>query len=239
MLNLTHISIPFDARRIAQAVEVEPDASPAEALAALRLPPVKGVIVMHGGAGGMDPVLVNQVRRFLEASVARFADEHRILVIDGGTRSGSMQAMGEARRRARGTYPLLGVCPHGVVGYPNGPALDGERVPLEPSHSHFIFVDSDEFGAESDLMVGLLQATGKPGLALIVNGGNIVAKEALAHARAGNPLVTVRGSGRVADELADPNSERRAALPPGTRLEIANLHAPEQFQRLLKRLLKV
>ena len=39
------------------------------------------------------------------------------------------------------------------------------------------------------------------------------------------------------DELADPNSERRQALPPDTHLEIAHLQAPDVFRRLLERLL--
>lgn len=237
MLDTTHVSIHFDAQQVAEAICVAPDAPPAQVLAALHLPPTHGVIVIHGGAGGMEATLIDQVRRFLIASVAPFAEQHRILVLDGGTRAGVTQAMGEARANIGGTFPLVGVCPRRFAAFPGGPALNQDRYPLEPSHSHFVLVEGDQFGVESDLLVGMLQATEQPGLALIINGGTVVAEEISAHAQIGNTLVTVRGSGRAADELADPNSERRAALPPDAHIEIANLQAPGIFRRLLGRLL--
>ncbi|MBN1202504.1 MAG: hypothetical protein JXJ20_11655 [Anaerolineae bacterium] len=237
MNHITQWSIRFGKQRIASAIRVAPDCPPEEVLAALKLPSFTGVIVMHGGAGGMDADTVTRTRRFLATSLAPLAEARRLLVIDGGTYAGSVAAMGDARRDVGGTYPLVGVCPMRFASYPGGPSPDDDHFPLDASHTHFVLVEGDEFGVESELLVGLLQAAGKPGAALIINGGEIVANEALAHAQQGNALITVRGTGRVADELADPNSERRAALPPDSRLEIANLHAPDMFTALLERVL--
>jgi hypothetical protein len=231
------ISIHFDREHTATAVRVEAHESPARALAVLDLPPYEGIIVVHGGAGNMEVELIGAVRAFVVAGLAPFAQAQHILIVDGGTQTGVSRLMGDARQEIGGTYPLLGVVPHRYVIYPGGPAFDGERIPLNPSHTHFIFVEGDEFGAESELLVGLLRASAKPGLALIINGGDIVLKEVMAHVAQGNCLVTVRGSGRIADKLADPASEECADLPSGARLHITDLGAPQDFARLLARLL--
>jgi len=237
MANDARISIRFDGEHTATAVRAGVHESPAGVLTALGLPPHDGIIVVHGGAANMEIELIGPVRAFLIAGLAPLAQTRHVLIVDGGTQIGVPRVMGDARDHIKGTYPLLGVVPHRRVVYPGGPVLDGERIPLNPSHSHFIFVEGDEFGVESELLVGLLRASGKPGLALIVNGGDIVLKEVMAHVQQGNALVTVRGSGRIADKLADPSSEERAALPPAAHLYIADLSAPHDFARLLARLL--
>ncbi len=230
-------SIPFETHT-AYAIQVPPNGSPYQALAALRLPPYRGVIVLHGGAGGMDEVVVETVRHFLIQGLASFAQQHPLLIFDGGTASGAMAAMGEARRAVNGTYPLVGVSPTGTISYPGGPAPDDNHYPLDSGHSHFILVEGRDFGIESDLLVSLLRAAGQPGLALIINGGEIVFKEVQRHIRLGNTVVTVKGSGRVADDLADPASERRAALPPQAHIEVADMNDPAGFTALLARLLR-
>ncbi|HEX3053017.1 MAG TPA: hypothetical protein VHP83_20330 [Aggregatilineaceae bacterium] len=231
------LSIPFE-NHTASAVQVLPNVSPHQALSALRLPPYRGVIVMHGGAGGMDDTVVKTVSHFLIAGLAPFAQQHPLLIFDGGTASGAMAAMGEARRAVKGTYPLVGVSPTGTVSYPGGPAPDDNHYPLDSGHSHFILVEGSDFGIESDLLVSLLRAAGQPGLALIINGGEIVFKEVQSHIRQGNTIVTVKGSGRVADDLADPTSERRAMLPPHAHIEVIDMNDPAGLTALLARLLR-
>ena len=227
--------IPFHAAAIARAARVSPDANPAQALDVLRLPPYRGVIVMHGGAGGMSPEDVHIVRRALIAGLAPVAEQRRLLIIDGGTRVGAMQAMGEARAAIGGTYPLLGVCPAGAVSYPGGPAPAPDRAPLDPGHTHFLLVEGHQFGVESRLLVELLRAGGKPGLALIVNGGEIVQRELQLHLAQGNPVLALGGSGRLADVLADPASDARAALPAGADLDAIDVTAPEDLRARLER----
>jgi hypothetical protein len=237
MTEFAKLKILFEDQPAATAVRVRPDEDPTRVLAALDLPCYDGIIVVHGGASKMEEELVNAVRGFVVAGLAPLAEQRNLLIVDGGTHSGSSQLMGDARQAIGGTYPLLGVVPDRFVSYPGGPEPEEGRIPLNPAHSHFVFVAGDEFGAESRLLVGLLRASDKPGLALIINGGEIVLKEVVAHVDQGNMLVALNGSGRIADRLADPSSEERRALPPHARLWVVDINAPEQCVTLLNTLL--
>jgi hypothetical protein len=227
------ISIPFDPQHTACAIRVPPDYSPAQALTDLKLPPYHGIVVIHGGAGGLEPDLITPIQGFLASSLVRFAHDVGVIVADGGTRGGVNMAMGEARSKIEGTFPLIGVVPFQAVGYPGGPSLNGSRYPLDPGHSHFILVDNGPFGVESDMLVGLAGSANVPGLVLIINGGKIVLNEVQMHAQRDNRIVVVRGSGRVADELADPHSEARLSLGADIHLDIVDLQSPESLTELL------
>jgi hypothetical protein len=260
MPNDERISISFGDERVATALRVGPDESPARALAALDLPPFEGIVIAHGGAAGMEPHLVDAARQFVIAGLAPLAEQRRLLIVDGGTDIGTSKLMGDAREAINGTYPLLGVVPHRVVTYPGarddlpgfqrrqqtlvrlirffrGTVPEAIRFPLNPSHTHFLLVDGDEFGDESLLLVGLLRASGKPGAALIINGGDMVLKEVRGHAGQGNALITLQGSGRVADKLADPESEERKQLAPSARLQVVDVDSPERCVAVLEALL--
>ncbi|GAB4421537.1 MAG: hypothetical protein Kow00106_18500 [Anaerolineae bacterium] len=232
------LTISFGTQQ-ATAVKAQPHTPPDQVLAALGLPPFRGVIVIHGGAGAMERSTVPAVSAFLADAVVPLAQTHQLLVADGATQTGVARLMGEVRAAARATFPLLGVAPQRYVTYPGGPPPGKERYPLNPHHSHFIFVEGDSFGVESALLVGLLRASSAPGFALIVNGGKIVMEEARAQAAQGNPVVILRGSGRAADRLADSASAERASLPAGARLYLAEVRAPAAFGALARRLLSL
>lgn len=232
-------SIDFDEGRTAGALHAAPDALASEVLAALSLPDYRGMVLVHGGAGGMSAELYPPVRRFLVEGLAPLAQEHRLLVVDGGTEVGVMRLLGEARQAVQGTFPLVGVLPQRFADYPGCPSTAEHRVPLSPYHSHFVFVEGDHFGAESGLLIAMLQASGRPGAAMVINGGDIVLEEAKAHAERGNPLITVRGSGRIADRLADPTSSEYAQLPDHIHLWVADIGAPQLLRTLLRQLLQL
>lgn len=233
-----HISITFDAQRTATAIHVPPSYSPADALAALKLPPFDSTIVVHGGAGNMELSMIAEMRTFLVASLTPMLEHHRPLVVDGATHSGVGRVLGDVREQVGG-FPLLGVMPHRFALYPGGPPLDEQRMALNPSHSHLIFVDGKEWGDESEMLIGILQATHKPGIALIINGGQIVLQEAKRHAELGNRLVIIDGSGRMADTLANPDSPERQSFPPDAEIYVVHINAPQAFTDLLTRLLAV
>lgn len=229
-------TISFGAQQAA-AVQVGPQAAPQEVLAALGLSVYQGIIVVHGGAGAMERTSVPAVRAFLTEGVIPLAQAHALLVADGATQAGVTRLLGDARAAAGATFPLLGVAPHRYVTYPGGPPPGKDRYPLNPHHSHFIFVEGDQFGAESPLLVGLLRAAGVPGFALVIDGGQIVLQEVRAHALQHNPIVVVRGSGRTADRLADTASAERASLLPGARLYLTDVRTPATFAAMARRLL--
>ncbi|HMM28866.1 MAG TPA: hypothetical protein PKD46_11325 [Aggregatilineaceae bacterium] len=235
MAEFPRFLIPFETGP-ARAVAVPPDTDPGAALAALDLPPYRAVVVVHGGASAMEPDLIDDVTRFFAASLAPFAEQRRVLVADGGTQAGTMAALGAARRAIGGTFPLVGVAPRGAVSYPGaGPSPD-DRPPLDAGHSHFVLIEADTFGVESSLLVGLLRGAQVPGVALIVNGGPIVREEVAAHAALGHPVIAVAGSGRAADELADPGSALRAGMA-GAAITIVSLADPPSLTAALERAL--
>lgn len=216
MAEFPRFLIPFETGP-ARAVAVPPDTDPGAALAALDLPPYRAVVVVHGGASAMEPDLIDDVTRFFAASLAPFAEQRRVLVADGGTQAGTMAALGAARRAIGGTFPLVGAA-------------------LDAGHSHFVLIEADTFGVESSLLVGLLRGAQVPGVALIVNGGPIVREEVAAHAALGHPVIAVAGSGRAADELADPGSALRAGMA-GAAITIVSLADPPSLTAALERAL--
>jgi hypothetical protein len=79
-----------------------------------------------------------------------------------------------------------------------------ERVPLEPHHSHFLLVEGDEWGIETDAMLALCEAlsAGVPSLVVLAGGGAGARREVLAQLHAGREVVVIAGTGRFADTLA-------------------------------------
>jgi hypothetical protein len=203
----------------------------------------------------MEPRYVAKLATLINDGLARFAEDQRAMIADGGTATPSYILMGKARQAINGTFPLIGVTVSGQIVYPGGSSdkvaglfglkrflpPDKKRWRLEPRHSHFLIVQGETFGAESALLVGLADARPVPRLALIANGGDIVQKEAEMHAQRGTPLLTIKGTGRYADDLADspPDGPLRKAFPPGAVIKVfdADRQTPREFYQLLYELL--
>jgi hypothetical protein len=115
-----------------------------------------------------------------------------------------MAMMGEALARDGRESQLLGIAPAGKVTYRGSPndANIGDGAPLEPNHSHFVLVESDEWGDETGTMFKLAEALNVAVVTMLINGGPIAENEALRGVRNGWPLLVVEGSGRFADELS-------------------------------------
>ena len=99
---------------------------------------------------------------------------------------------------------MLGIAPEGKIAHPeiSGASAKSDGTPLEPNHSHFVLVESNEWGGETGKMLELARALNAPIVAILVNGGAIAADEALQSVRNGWQLLVVEGSGRFADELS-------------------------------------
>jgi len=89
------------------------------ALAQLGLTPPRPVLILVGGAANLDQEVA---RRLLSLFIDLIPQLDRLgaAVIDGGTHCGVMALMGEARQRAEGRFPLLGIAPQGCVRAPAG-----------------------------------------------------------------------------------------------------------------------
>lgn len=184
---------------VAVRTEVEPD--PAVVAQALELPTSVPVLLLSGGAGGMSQELLEQLRPVFQA-VARVAVETNTTVIDGGTEAGVMKLMGEALADAGRTAPQIGLLPAQAEVGPGG--LQGEDI-LEPHHSHFVLIESDQWGIESKTMSDLATylSAGASSMALLVNGGGVALDDIKWNIRHGRRVVVLAGSGRSADRIAE------------------------------------
>ncbi len=167
------------------------------ALAELGLPGSSPVLVLIGGADGIDEAGLARLRPFFTDALATLAEALEVCVVDGGTDVGVMSLMGRARAELDGTFPLVGVAAEGTVG-PAGAA------PLEPNHSHVVLVPGTNWGDESTWLsdVASRLSGDSPSVTILVNGGDIALDDVARSVEAGRPVVVLNGSGRTADTLA-------------------------------------
>jgi SLOG in TRPM, prokaryote len=201
---VTKNAITFENGNRAVVITAPRDASAKTILDALEIAGPHAVILLFGGAAGLDDRRKNQLAALFADGVTPIAAELGALIIDGGTQSGVMRMMGEAIAAQRWPCQLLGVAPKGKITNPEiaGASKISDGASLEPNHSHFVLVDSNEWGSETSKMLELARAFSAPIVAILVNGGAIAADEALQSVRNGWPLLVIEGSGRFADELS-------------------------------------
>jgi SLOG in TRPM, prokaryote len=196
------------------------------------------VLVCVGGAGGMTPEHLDAMASLLRERVVPALDRWGAAVADGGTDSGVMRVMGEARHAAGATFALVGVAARGTVTVPGENRSGSDTVDLEQHHTQVLLVPGHTWGDESPWLshVATVIAGGHPSATLVVNGGEITYND-IAHAvTAGRPVIVVAGTGRTADAIAsaaagqttgDPVNERAARLAASPLLRIVRLDDPD------------
>lgn len=198
-------TISFANGNRAVVVTAPRDASAQAILEALGIVSPPAVILLFGGAAGLDDSRKAHLATLFAEGVTPVVAELGALIIDGGTQSGVMAIMGEAVAQHPGTCQLLGIAPDGKITHPeiSGASTVSDGTRLEPNHSHFVLVESKEWGGETTKMLELARAFNAATVAILVNGGAIAADEALQSVRNGWPLLVLEGSGRFADELSE------------------------------------
>jgi hypothetical protein len=196
--------IVFPNKNAAKLLAPLPGAPMASLIEALGIsPPPKNLILLIGGADKLDERLASRLTQLFSRGIARAAADAEALIIDGGTQAGVMQIMGQSVVDRGRKSSLLGVAPAGKVTYPGGPSVpSNDSAPLDPNHSHFVLVDGNEWGSETETLFELTAAFNKPVLAILVNGGAIAKDELLQSVRRNWPVIVIEGSGRLADEVA-------------------------------------
>jgi hypothetical protein len=197
-------TITFDNGNHAVVVTAGRDADAQTILKTLDITQPHALIMVFGGAKGLDDSRKARLVEVFTNAIAPAAAELGALVMDGGTQSGVMAMMGEAFAQAGRRSQLLGIAPAGKVTYPGGPsdANIADGAPLEPNHSHFVLVESDEWGGETGTMFKVAKALNVSVATMLINGGQIAESEALQSVRNGWQLFVIEGSGRFADELS-------------------------------------
>jgi SLOG in TRPM, prokaryote len=208
------IEIPLGDGRRARAVRVGQATPAAEVLAALELPPARGLVVLNGGTADLGPTLAAALRRVIAGELARVAAEERLTLLTGGTRAGIFALLGDGLDVTGLTAPCIGVVPRGLVTWPGGPA-GTDRVPLEPHHSHFVLVEGSAWGDETAMLAALSGELARtaPSIVVLASGGVVARREVAHHVRQAREVVVVAGSGRLADDIAAALDGDRQADP--------------------------
>ena len=195
-------------------------AQPAElpaALDTLGVPRPRPVLLMVGGAGGMDEAALQVLGGVLRDAVVPSVERHGAVVVDGGTDSGGMRMLGRERAARGGGFALVGVAATGTVRVPGGGPVIDDAAELERNHSHAVLVPGNAWGDESPLLAAVAEAIAgeRPWLTVVVNGGEITYADARrGSVDRGRPLVVLAGSGRTADAIADARAGRARTRAP-------------------------
>ena len=178
------------------------DVAPAVAGLGLRgRPPV---LVVVGGAAGLDEADKKRLFTLFGHALLPIVASWQAVVVDGGTDSGVMQLLGRARAGAGATFPLVGVAPEKMVILPGDDAEQGDRAPLERNHSHFVLVPGSSWGDESPWLsrVATVIAGGARSATVLINGGEIAFRDVAHSLEADRPVLAIAGTGRTADRIA-------------------------------------
>jgi hypothetical protein len=165
------------------------------ALDALAVGRGRPVLVLVGGAGGMSQEDLSRTAEVLSRQVVPVLARLGAAVVDGGTDSGVMRAIGQARSAAGADFPLIGVAAEGTVSG----AED-----IEPGHSHVILVPGDSWGDESPWLADVADAVAgpAPSATLVINGGAIAYDDIARSLERHRPVIVLAGTGRTADAIA-------------------------------------
>jgi hypothetical protein len=185
------------------------------------------VVVLVGGADRLDTGDgVGWAALFRDGLVGGLARTGACLV-DGGTDSGVVALAARAVAAGDHDLPVVGVVAEGTVCWPGQQRREGQAY-LAPGHTHLVAVPGERWGAESPWIPLIADALAGSAVSVtvLVNGGEIARDDARRAMAAGRPVLTVRGTGRAADELA--------AAPGSPLLRVVDgLAHPEQLAEAL------
>src|SRR5215211_632684 len=196
-------SISFPNGSSSSAIRVNQPAELPNALRKLGLHRSRPVLVVVGGAGKLTEVEMTRLRPLFVEVLAPLAEALGACVADGGTYSGVMHLMGQARTETQASFPLVGVAATGTVALPDTPLPRPDATLLEPNHTHFVLVPGSEWGDDSPWLPRVVSvlANGAPSVTVMVNGGENTWKDVSESVEAGRRVIAVAGSVRAADML--------------------------------------
>ena len=195
--NIEAEPVSFSNGNMAQLLRVSSDIEIERIVKTLNLPPSRGVLVINGGTKKFDLEIGEQLANLFHELV-RYVVEEKITVITGGTNAGIFSIWGEALQKyGKPAAPCIGVTIR--VGLEQ----------LEPHHTHFVLVEGDNWGDETAVMYGLVEALAKhcPSLAIYAGGGSGAISEMLQNVLQKREIVLIAGSKRSTDTVIAAYSE--------------------------------
>jgi hypothetical protein len=115
---------------------------------------------------------------------------------------------GMANRERQYQVPVVGVVSKATSSWP-GDERPGqmERMPLNPDHTHFVMLPSEDRYSSTNFRMKLAHHYSNngalPAISFVVNGCVAAVDGVLATVRMGWPVVIIKGSGGLADRIAD------------------------------------
>jgi SLOG in TRPM, prokaryote len=216
--------LEFDGGHAARVARPSQFADLAPAVAGLGLRGRRPVLVVVGGAAGLDEADKGRLSTLFSLALLPAVASRHAVVVDGGTDSGVMQLLGRARAAAGASFPLVGVAAEKKVILPGNDAGPGDRAPLERNHSHFVLVPGSFWGDESPWLsrVATEIAGSAPSATVLINGGEIAFQDVANSLEADRPVLVIAGTGRTADRIAaavhDHHTDEQAAELAGSPL---------------------
>jgi hypothetical protein len=194
----------------------------------LRLSKPKSIILIFGGASGnldTSDTSITILHQILD-DVLQYAADNDAIIIDGGTKSGIMEIVGQrASKIEQSKKPIiLGVAPAGLISLINSTKQEdnyknegdndreNDKVLLDPNHSHFVLVEGDKWGDETIKLFEIassLSTSDIPIVALLAGGGRISKKEILFCINQNWPVIVIEKTGYLADEIASYKNQKQ------------------------------
>lgn len=198
------VVLEFDDGRTARIARPRQFTEITAAVASFGLRGHRPVLVVAGGAAGLDEDGEKRLAPLFSDALLPVALARQAAVVDGGTDSGVMRLLGRARAAAGADFPLVGVAAEGTVILPGDEAGPAGRSPLESNHSHFVLVPGSSWGDESPWLskVAAELAGGAPSATVLISGGQIALEDVTHSLAAGRPVLAIAGTGRAADRIA-------------------------------------
>jgi hypothetical protein len=209
-------TITFPDGNSASLITVAPKTNPQSILTSLQPLSFNALIILSGGAAHFEQLergLQLRLQQLFGRGIVRAATEIGAGFISGGTDSGVMALLGKSIAEYHCQSSLIGIAPADLITYPTKDISEEstlsakDRIPLEPHHTHFVLVETNQWGGETETIYNLVSACRQqtenlPVFTVLVNGGEISRQEVLQSVRLGIPLIVIEGSGRLADEIA-------------------------------------
>ena len=243
-------TIVFPNEHAAKLIKVSSDTTPEQAAFKLPFSTPKSLIMVSGEIQSLDESAQQHLRQLFSRGLARSAINLNAVLMDNGKTSGLVTLVGQSVADREYKSPLIGVAAATQVTYPDQEEahIGEETTPLDPNHTHFVLVDTenDRQAMEFRYRLGSAIAYQKSAVLILV-GGKESQAEVLQAVRLGWSIITLTGTGQLADEIADlsqnppdfiPDSELAEIIADGHIFQFPVDGDIEELERLIHRQLR-
>lgn len=200
------------ANKRAASVLSPPAETPAtELAAALKLPsPPQSSLLMLGGVENLNVAVSPHLVQLFSRGIARVLAGLNAVLLDNGRDAGAIRMMGQGVADRGHKTTLIGVAPANCVSLPDAKDASPTAEPLEPNHDLFILTSGQAWGDETETLLKLAKtlAPSQPTVTVLVAGDDATKKQVLRAVRQNYPIIVLKESGGLADEIAALAQER-------------------------------